>query len=90
MQANIGPVGEEGADTFSFEICTPSALAERFDREARPFWMRGTLLVKTFTWEAVEAALDQHVRSLSGRDWKEVAERLNRFLRWELEDYRGA
>jgi hypothetical protein len=27
MHADIGPVGEEGADTFGFEVCTPSALA---------------------------------------------------------------
>ena len=87
VQADIGPVGEEGADTFSFQVCTPSALARQFETEQRPFWARATLLVATFTWETVEAALEQYVASVTGRDWKEVATELNRFMYWEFEDY---
>jgi hypothetical protein len=87
MQADIGPVGEDSADTFSFEVCTPSGLASRLDGEARPFWGRGTLVVGAFSWEAVDAALNQYVRSVSGDDWAEVAEKLNRFMCWEFEDY---
>jgi hypothetical protein len=90
MAADIGPVGEEGADIFYFEVCTPSALARRFDDAGRPFWGRGTLLVRTFSWEAVEAALDQYVRSLSGADWDELATKLSRFMHWEFEDYSDA
>jgi hypothetical protein len=87
MQADIGPVGEDSADTFSFEVCNPSGLASRLDGEARPFWGRGTLVVGAFSWEAVDAALNQYVRSVSGDDWSEVAEKLNRFMYWEFEDY---
>jgi hypothetical protein len=48
MQADIGPPGEEGGDTFDFEVCTPSALASRFDSADRPFWARGTLIGEDF------------------------------------------
>jgi Immunity protein 8 len=89
MQADIGPVGEDSADTFSFEVCTPSGLASRLDRDARPYWGRGMLVVGAFSWDAVEAALDQFVRSVSGDDWAEVAEKLNRFMQWEFEDYQA-
>jgi Immunity protein 8 len=88
MRADIGPVGGDGADTFTFEVCTPRGLARRFDDEGRPFWSRGVLMVERFTWEAVEAALHQRVRAVEGRDWAEVAEKLNRFMLWEFEDYR--
>ena len=85
MQAEIGPVGDEGADTFYFEVATPNALAQRFDDGERPFWIRGTLLVSTFSWEAVEAALDQLVSSTDGHSWAEVGAKLNLFLRWEFD-----
>jgi len=87
MQADVGPVGEEGADTFNFEVCTPSGLANRFDSDGRPYWGTGTLIVRRFDWGAVEAALMQYVRSLSGADWEELATKLNRFMYWEFEDY---
>jgi hypothetical protein len=87
MQAEIGPVGEAGGDTFSFEVCTPSGLTRRLDSERRPFWARGTLVVGTFSWEGVEAALGQYVRSVSGEDWHDIATKLNRLLYWEFEDY---
>lgn len=83
MQAEIGPVGEEGGDTSSFEICTPSGLARRFDSERRPFWARATLIVRTFSGESVGSALSQFVRSVSGEDWHDVATKLDRFLDWE-------
>ena len=89
MQTDIGPVGEKGADTFEFEVCTPRGLARRFDAEGRPFWSRGTLLVPSFSWEAVEAAVDQRVRAVEAQDWRELAEKLNRFMIWEFEDYQG-
>jgi hypothetical protein len=87
MQVDIGPVGQDGADTFSFEVCTPSALARRSEGERRPFWARGTLIVDTFSWEAVEMALNQYVRSVSGEDWSALATKLNRLMHWEFEDY---
>jgi len=89
MQADIGPVGAGGGDTFNFEVCTPNALASRLDADGRPFWARGTLVVRSFSWETVEAALNQYVRSVDGNDWTEVATKLNRFMRWEFEDYEG-
>jgi Immunity protein 8 len=87
MQADIGPVGEEGAETFDFTVCTPSGLADRLENDERPFWGRGLLIVRRFDWDQVEAALNQYVRSLSGEEWHNVATKLNRVMCWEFEDY---
>jgi hypothetical protein len=89
IQADIGPVGTDGADTFEFIVCTPKALSRRLDDDPRPFWARGTLIVRTFSWHAAEAAMHQFVRSVSGSDWTEVSMKLNRFLGWEFEDYQA-
>ena len=45
------------------------------------------LIVCAFSWEAVDAALNQYVRSVSGDDWNDIATKLNRFMHWEFEDY---
>ncbi len=88
MTAVVGPPGVDGGDDFSFEVCTASSLARRFDDEGRPFWARGVLLVEAFNWNAVEAAVHQRVNSVEGNDWVDVATKLNRFWNWEFEDYR--
>jgi hypothetical protein len=89
IQANIGPVGGDGADTFEFTVCTPRGLARRLDADGRPYWGRGTLVVGHFSWDAVEAAMHQYVRSVSGEDWAELAAKLSRVMRWEFEDYQS-
>lgn len=85
MAADLGPVGEEGADIFYFEVCTPNALGARL-ADGRPSWTRGLLLTPAFDWDDVEAALQQYVGSIDGKDWQEVALKLSRFLLWEFED----
>jgi hypothetical protein len=87
IEADIGPVGQDGEERFNFEVCTPSALARRLDRDDRPFWGHGKLIIGSFTRDAVEAALHQYVRSVSGDNWSEIAQELNRFLDWEFGDY---
>jgi hypothetical protein len=85
--ADVGPVGEESADTFDFTVCTPRGLADRLATDDGPFWARGLLIVPRLDWDQVEAALEQCVRSLSGEEWGSVATKLNRFMNWEFEDY---
>ena len=86
IQVDVGPVGVDSGDTFEFAVCTPAALARRLADDERPFWARATLLVKSFSWEAVEAAMQQYVRSVSGDDWAEISMKLNRYMHWEFED----
>lgn len=88
IKAYIGPAGGEGEEYFNFTVCTPSALDRRLDRDNRPYWARATLVVRRYSKDAVDAALNQFVHSISGSDWTEVAMKLNRFLHWEFEDYR--
>lgn len=87
VSAYIGPAGGGGEELFRFTVCTPSGLERQLARDDRPFWARATLIVRRYSKDAVDAALNQFVRSVSGEDWAEVAGKLNRFLYWEFEDY---
>jgi hypothetical protein len=87
IQADIGPVDGEGADTFNFEVWTPDALARRVQADERAFWARGMLILPRFSWRAVETAIAQLVHSFAGQSWDEIAGKLSRFARWEFEDY---
>jgi hypothetical protein len=89
IDAYIGPTDGRGEEVFSFTVCTPAAIERQLARDDRPYWARSTLIVRRYSREAVDAALNQFVRSLSGADWDELALKLNRFLRWEFEDYKA-
>ena len=83
IEAEIGPADSEGADVFSFEVCTPKA----FERNLCATWLKGTLLVGSFEWKAVEQALQQYLMQCGGESWDVVARKLCRQLNWEFEDY---
>jgi hypothetical protein len=87
VDAYIGPAGGEGEELFTFAVCTPAAIVRQLARDERPYWARATLIVKRDSPEAVEAVLNQFVRSLSGANWDELGLKLNRFLHWEFENY---
>lgn len=69
--------------------CARGPEASRLDVDDRSYWAGGKLVVRSFARETVEAALNEYVRSVDGDDWSEVATKLNRFMRWEFEDYEG-
>jgi hypothetical protein len=51
-------------------------------------WGRGTLIVESFSWADVERMLVRLLAQASGETWQEVAQTLNKELRWEFEGYR--
>src|SRR5688572_10906730 len=76
MQADIGPVGDASSDTFDFLVSTPSALSLSVDDNDLPRWTAEALVLPVFSWEAVEASLDEFVRAAEGESWAAVVEHL--------------
>ncbi len=83
----IGERGSEARDNFDLLVCTPSWLAEQIEKRGG-MWPRGVLVVESIDAEyvrrTVQLLADQFRQS---RDWVQFTERLNRYLRWEFEDY---
>lgn len=88
IQAMIGPSDAEGEDSFDFILCTPQRIGA--DMEAGHFrWGRATLIVSRYEYDPLERAVLAVCEEARGADWSSVAEKLNRFMIWEFEDYQA-
>ena len=83
VQAEIGAHGSHGADTFSLIVATPLALTDG----GFPRWGHGLLLVESFSWSMVRAALEKVLRHCEAEDWDGIAAKIGRYLDWEFDDY---
>lgn len=87
MTIGIGERGKEGRDNFQIVVCTPAWIAEKA-KESNGLWPRGMLVVPTIEPEHVRAAVQALVSQFrQSKSWVQFAERLNRYLLWEFEDY---
>lgn len=84
FQATIGPKGGESEDLFTFEAVTPRYL----ERSGLPRWGRGLLVIESFAWEHVIAALAALLAQAQRETWEDTIEALNRELRWAFDDRR--
>jgi hypothetical protein len=85
VEVEIGEVGVEGADLFGLMVATPEGLRRYAKKEV--ISERGLLVLSEFSWEIVHKALDRILRECAGDTWNESVLRLQRYFRWEYEDY---
>ncbi len=83
MSAHIGVKGSKGSHRFDFTVVTPKFLVECTETR----WARGDLLMTEFSWREVERMVGRLVSGISATSWKEGAEKLCNYLRWEFENY---
>lgn len=89
VTASIGLVGDDGADDFTFYVCTPRRL-ERVLTDEAYVWGRHLLIVAAFDWALVRAAIERVCDHVTGKTWDLIANQLARHGAWEFEDYREA
>lgn len=70
-------------------VCTAKWLERaELDENAKDFeFVRHRLLVGRWDPDLVRRAVEDLCARTSGRDWREVATRLSRYLAWEFDDY---
>ncbi|MCG6120233.1 MAG: immunity 8 family protein [Blastomonas sp.] len=86
VTAEIGPLGEIGAEMFQFRVCSPGWLAKELESDAIVSG-RHRFFMSQFRYDALEAYVLKRVRQAEGSDWPSVAEKLARWGYWEFEDY---
>jgi hypothetical protein len=86
VTAEVGALGEEGADVFQFEVCSPEWLATELQSRSIVSG-RHRLFMSRFSYDALEAYVLKRVAQAEGPDWPSVAEKLSRWGYWEFEDY---
>lgn len=84
VQALIGVVGQDAADTFDFLVCTPAWLAANV---TEPLPAHGHLIVPTYDYHAIHAAIARLCDEATGPDWPAVAAQLGLHARWEYANH---
>jgi hypothetical protein len=87
LQLDIGIVGEAACDTFDVIVATPEGLTGTREDSVGALAQRVTIVIRHFTWEAVRGILNDIIRRCESDTWPESVLRLQRYLRWEYEDY---
>jgi hypothetical protein len=87
VQAFVGTKESEGFETFDFIVCSPEYLLEVLKSKDEVF-LRHYLIINGFTYKKFENRMQRLVKSLSGKDWNEYANKLARYGKWEFEDYK--
>lgn len=86
LQVEIGASGDERADVFSCVVATPDGVKRLPDANGI-VCDRALLVVTEFSWELVAAWLDAVLLKCSSQDWQTSVGLLQRYFKWEYEDY---
>ena len=86
IQADIGVAGKEGADIFTFYVCTAKRVNSILQNED---FLLGhhLILVEKFDWQVVENAIKNILNNLEANTWEQLAIKLNEYGGWEFSDY---
>ena len=87
VQIEIGERGDDRQDLFQVMVATPEALRSRATGGAVLLVDRATLVVNELSWKTLMQELGRIVEVCCGSDWNESVLKLQRYLRWEYEDY---
>lgn len=87
LTVTIGEVGIEGGHNFQVIVCNPHWVSKQIESR-HGFWPRGMLIVKKIDIEYVRETIQNLANTFcNSKDWNIFAERMNRYLLWEFEDY---
>ncbi len=85
LEIEIGVDGGKGFEIFGLMVATPEAL--RRHAKGPVMSERAMLVVSDFSWREVLKAVAGIVERCTCDDWNESVLKLQRYFRWEYEDY---
>lgn len=88
VRATVGPLGQEGEESFDVSVCTPAWLARMCEKDGFVL-CRHRLVLNSYSPAKIRSVLTKFIERCSGETWQEVAKKVARIGLWELEDYRG-
>jgi hypothetical protein len=87
LEIEIGEACDERRDLFHVIVATPEGLRMWKCDEESIITDRATIIIAYFTWKNVHNAIENIVRQCTASDWSQSVLRLQRYFRWEYEDY---
>lgn len=86
LQILVGPKGENVEESFDIEVCTLKWLEEAYG-EDDVIMGRHRLMVRYYNYKRIIDFIERYLRTCSGENWQEVAEKVARLGYWEFENY---
>jgi hypothetical protein len=87
VTVSVGIKGEDGADMFNVNVCTPKWLLENYSKEEMLLG-RHKLIVFYCDMPMILRRIRKLFDNCVGDNWAEIALKLSRVGHWEFEDYR--
>lgn len=86
LELEIGEGRDERRDLFQVVIATPEGL--RFNATAMVIAERATIVISSYSWVNVKRVIESIVSRCEAPTWEEAVINLQRYFRWEYEDYK--
>jgi hypothetical protein len=86
LQIIVGPLREEGEESFDVIVCTPSWLQAEVERRGI-MTGRHYLFMNAYDYDVLVNYITSYCDKLTGNSWQEIAQKLGCLGRWEFEDY---
>lgn len=87
LEIEIGETDDERADLFTIQIATPEGLRTKLSPSGGVLADRAMLVLSEYSWHGVQRTIQQLVQACAAPTWNESVLRLQRYFRWEYEDY---
>jgi hypothetical protein len=89
LQTMIGPDGEDGAESFDIQVCTPTWLMDRHAQGKSPNIILGIHMIIMFSYDInqLRTTLEKYCEQCVGDNWSSVANQLSKLGAWEFDHY---
>lgn len=88
LELEIGVLGKEGADLFSFEVCTPKWLLENHQPYDIVFG-KHKLIVFEYDIDNIINEIKRYLNANTYHSWEDAANQISKIAHWEFEDYKN-
>ena len=85
LELEIGEAGDEKRDLFQVLVATPEGL--RAAAREGVIADRATIVISDYSWLQIQHAVQGIVERCEAPTWEEAVLKLQRYFRWEYEDY---
>ena len=86
MRLMIGPEDSAGSESFDVFVCTPDWIKSQYAEEGFT-WGRHMLVVLEYDLDLIKREIERYIANCEGKDWLEIARKLNGMGAWEFENY---
>jgi hypothetical protein len=86
LRVMVGPMNQEGEESFDIIVCTPKWLMEKYGASDVLLGLH-KLIVFKYDYPRLRQFIEKYLMRCSGNTWAEVAQKVSLLGQWEFEGY---